>query len=398
MSHSPAQFIDRPDGLVELCSHLRKVGKFGFDTEFVTEDTYTPQLCLVQVATQERMAVVDAMVVRDLKNFWRLVADPRIQVVAHAAEAEIGFCRRAISRPPAALFDVQIAAGLAGHGYPLSYGVIVRRVLGQTVGGTETRTEWRQRPLSDEQIAYALEDVAHLLGLHEKLSGALMRARREAWAEEEFRHKVSLSESSNQQAWMRVSRVTSLGPRQLAVLRELVAWREREARRRNRPIRSLATDDILRELARRQPTDRRQLLLLRGMKRRRLEQAAGELLDAVRRGLAVPEDQCPTLPRKPEDSQRVRLLTGLLHTAVALVCVREQLFPAMVASTAELTVLVRSYLNTGRFPPESRIASGWRGQLFGQLFTDLLEGKLCLRVDNLASDMPLTLEARAASR
>jgi ribonuclease D len=265
-------------------------------------------------------------------------------------------------------------------------------VIGQHVHGSETRTEWRRRPLTEKQVHYAIEDVRHLLALRDKLCDELREAGRLGWAEEEFRAQVAARAANGGETWRRVSGVTSLGRRQLAVLRELVQWREQEARRRDRPVRSVASDDVLVELAKRQPTDLRDLVMFRGMNRRNLRRVAGEMLEAVKRGVAVPDDECPTLPRRPDDSERVRVLTGVLSTALAALCNREKLPPAMVATTGDLSALVRAYGSDGAIPPDSPLANGWRHDLCGRLLLELLEGKLCLRIVDARSAVPLAVE------
>ncbi len=384
--------ITDQESLNDLCRHLSSCDRFAFDTEFVTEDTFTPVLCLVQVATAERLAVIDPLEVHDLREFWSIVAAPTGQVIAHAADAEIKFCRQELGRLPAPLFDVQIAAGLAGFGYPLSYKNLVRRVIDQDVRGTETRTEWRRRPLTEKQMHYALEDVRYLLAVHDKLRSELDRLGRLSWAADEFRDQVAPSHATAPEAFRRVSGVTSLGRRQLAVLRELAAWREAEARRRNRPVRSVAADDVLMDLARRQPSDLRDLVMFRGMNRRNLRRVADELLAAVRQGLAVSDADCPAQLPRPDDSDRVRLLVGILQTALAVLCARENVPPAMVATTGDLATLVRGYTAAAQLPADSPLASGWRHQFCGRLLVELLDGKLCLSVSDLRAEIPISVE------
>jgi ribonuclease D len=391
MPSRPQETVETPDQLAVFCSHLRAAERFAFDTEFVTEDTFTPVLCIVQVASADRLAIIDALAVGDLAPFWSIVADPPGQVVAHAADAEIRFCQQCTERDAAAIFDVQIAAGLAGYGYPLSYSMLVKRVLGKEVRGGETRTEWRRRPLTPKQLQYALEDVRYLLAVHQKLVDDLRGLGRLSWAEAEFRARVVPPERAGE-PWLRVSGMTSLNRRQLAVLRELARWRDDEAKRRDRPVRSIAADDLIRELAKRQPSDLRDMVMFRGMNRRKLMRVAPELIAAIQRGMAVPDAECPSPPRKPDDSDRVRMLTGVLSTAVACVAARERVPAAMLASSGELASLVRGYLARGAIPDDSPLAHGWRNELCGRLLVDLLCGKLCLRAADLSADMPLVIE------
>ena len=160
---TPEAIITTPAQLKGLVDHLRAIGRFAFDTEFVSEETFEPVLCLIQVATRERLAVIDPLAVRDVSPFWDVVLDPSIEVVMHAAGEDLRICLLRTRALPRRVFDVQMAAGLAGLTYPLSLVNLVGQVLGISLAGSETRTDWRHRPLSAAQLNYALDDVRYLL-------------------------------------------------------------------------------------------------------------------------------------------------------------------------------------------------------------------------------------------
>src|SRR3954452_628684 len=178
--------IATPSGLAGLVDHLRASGRFAFDTEFVSEETFEPVLCLIQVATRDRLAVVDPLAIRDLSPFCEVVNDPAVEVVMHAASEDLRICRFQTGVVPRRVYDVQIAAGLVGFGYPLSLVNLIGQALRGSVAGSETRTDWRRRPLSPAQLRYALDDVRYLLELADLLGAELRRLGREAWADEEF--------------------------------------------------------------------------------------------------------------------------------------------------------------------------------------------------------------------
>ena len=163
--------------LDRLVAHLRTCGRFAFDTEFVSEDTFEPVLCLIQVATRAETVVIDPLQVHDLSAFWDVVTDPSVQVVMHAAGEDLRICLLRAGKLPLGVFDVQLAAGFIGYSYPLSLVNLVGQVLGISLAGSETRTDWRRRPLSAAQIQYALDDVRHLLDLADHISGRLEAAR-----------------------------------------------------------------------------------------------------------------------------------------------------------------------------------------------------------------------------
>ena len=145
--------------LLSFCQDISRADRIAFDTEFVSEDTYRPQLCLVQVAAAGKLAVIDPLSARDLRPFWELLVDPKRETIVHAGREELLFCIAAVGAPPARLFDLQIAAGLVGYEYPAGYGSLMSKLLGVRPQKGETRTDWRRRPLSSQQLDYALDDV-----------------------------------------------------------------------------------------------------------------------------------------------------------------------------------------------------------------------------------------------
>ena len=219
--------------LNDLVDHIRAAGRFGFDTEFVSEDTFEPVLCLVQVATRDRLALIDPLAVRDLDPFWDVVCDPAIEVAMHAAGEDLRICLIKTGRLPRRVFDVQMAAGLVGYSYPLSLVNLVGQVLGVRLGGGETRTDWRRRPLSSAQVDYALDDVRYLLDMADFFAASLKELGRAAWAEEEFEEFVaSVARRADEERWRRLPGLNQLGRRGMEMARQLSLWREDEARGR----------------------------------------------------------------------------------------------------------------------------------------------------------------------
>ena len=186
MKSLPEYIVTDPVGLRTCCDDVAASPHVGFDTEFVGEDTYVPHLCLIQVATANALYVLDPFDCGPLDEFWQLIADPSRLVVVHAGREEVRICQGAIGRPPANLFDLQIAAGLVGLGYPLGYGPLVGSVLKKRLSKGETLTDWRRRPLSQEQIRYAFDDVRDLLALWKRIDEKLTALGRSGWAKEEF--------------------------------------------------------------------------------------------------------------------------------------------------------------------------------------------------------------------
>src|SRR5437773_253357 len=173
MPDLPEQIVTRPEDVADCCSYLASCPEFGFDTEFVGEDTYYPRLCLIQVATPERLILIDPVTAGPLDAFWKLIVDPAHRVIVHAGREEVRLCRLWTGSTPGNLFDLQIAAGLVGWTYPMGHASLVSQLLGVQLAKAETLTEWRDRPLTRQQIRYAFDDVRYLLPLWQRLAGRL---------------------------------------------------------------------------------------------------------------------------------------------------------------------------------------------------------------------------------
>ncbi len=299
--------------LQELVDHIRAAGRFAFDTEFVSEDTFEPVLCLIQVATATRLAVVDPLRIDDLAPFWEVVNDPSIEVVMHAAGEDLRICRFQTGKVPKRVFDVQIAAGLVGYSYPLSLGNLVHQTLKVSVQGGETRTDWRRRPLSDAQLRYALDDVRYLLELADFLTDRLARLNRVAWADTEFATFLhAIDHRSEEERWRRLPGLHLLNRRGLEVARRLFDWRIADARRSNRPLRSILKDDLLVAVARRQPANRKDLEALRDFNRHALLSRVQEILDVLLDARNTPEDQLPEPASRHDDRPGLAMVVSLL--------------------------------------------------------------------------------------
>jgi ribonuclease D len=379
--------------LDELLRHLEASGRFAFDTEFVSEETFEPVLCLIQVATRERLAVIDPLQIRDLSGFWELVQKPSLEVVMHAAGEDLRICLLRTGTLPERVFDVQIAAGLAGLSYPLSLSNLVWQVLGLTLSGSETRTDWRRRPLTAAQLEYALDDVRYLLDLADRLTVRLDERGRRDWAEVECAESIrSIARRGAEERWRRLPGLHHLSRRGLEAARRLAAWREDEARTTNRPLRQLMRDDLLVAVAKRLPRNRRELEALRDFNRPALLNRAQNILTILDEARSVPEDRLPESPPRWEEPPGLSTVTNLLSAALAQCCVQNEVNAALVASVADLKHLVRWHLEGRPDHHRPALLEGWRAQLCGQLLLDVLEGRLALRVADPGSEFPVALE------
>jgi ribonuclease D len=387
--------ITQPEELTDCCAHLAEVRQFGFDTEFVGEDTYHPRLCLVQVAAADRLYLIDPLTVGPLDAFWQLVVDPANLAVVHAGREEVRLCHLWSGQVPGNLFDLQIAAGLVGYTYPLSHAALVGQLLRVQLAKGETLTEWRKRPLTRSQIRYAFDDVRYLLPLWNQLNARLERMGRQDWAREEFRRLATNATNDEPVVakWRKLRGLGSLDRRRLAVVRELYTWREEVATRTNRPPRTIVRDDLMVEIARRNPTRERDLHVVRGLPRRDLE----AILQAVERARALPLDQLPEVAEREQDLAQVGLVSNVLMAVLGDLCARQRLASNLVASSNDVKLLIRNRVRGDPPPAESLLTQGWRAQHVLPHLEAILEGRRALRVADLTRETPFAFhEVRPA--
>ena len=391
-----------PEGLIEeqaefddLCVQIREAGIVAFDTEFVTEDTYRPELCLLQLATDQISVAVDPYRVERLDAWWELMADDQTTVVVHGGQAEIKFCLQLGGSRPRKLVDVQLAEGLQSTSYPLGYEALVQRVLGKHVSGKETRSDWRRRPLSARQIIYAREDVDFVLPVWDRQRQSLQQLKRLEWFDAESELFIDdVEKEYYRKGAERLSGLHKLRPRELAVASALAAWRDAEADRLNKPLRRMLRDDLIIELARRQPKTVGQLMETRDMNRSNYRKSAEALVACIQQAVAIPDDQLPRrekgdVSRKRDEEQA---LGQLLNMALSNRCAQANVSRQLIGTSADLRQLVRSHVFGETNGPLPRLASGWRAEVCGNLLTDLLDGKVSLRVSDPKSDHPLVFE------
>ena len=391
--------IERQAELDELCAECAAQGRFAFDTEFVMEDRYESEVCLIQVATTSRIAIVDPLSDIDLTPMWGLVSDPGVETVVHAGQEDLALCVQHTGLAPRNVFDVQVAAGLVGYDYPLSLQKLLQTVLQVRLHKSKTLTDWRRRPLAPEQIQYGAEDVGYLLAVREAFGRRLAQLGRLEWAQEEFRsfEDMSLYQRSVGDKLARVKGSGSLRGRQLAILRELLPWRDQLAQVRNRPARTVVKDHLLVEIAKLALSTHAEIRSLRGINLS--DRDVHALAHVVEKGLAIPEDQWPKRPPRavetPGEAAMAALITAVLHSY----CDRHSLAHSLVATKRSIHELVqhnrimnaeggrrktKSGIQHSQLPiPHSdkvQLLRGWRSEAVGGMLSEVLAGHHCVRV------------------
>jgi ribonuclease D len=384
--------------LRDFCELVASAPVVALDTEFVSEDSYEPDLCLIQLAAAGRLAIVDPLAVDDLSPLWELLTADGRETLVHAGREEFRFLLRHARKPPARWFDVQIAAGLVGMEYPASYSTLASKLLGKTIRKDETRTDWRRRPLSPRQLEYALLDVADLEAIRQVLHERLAALRRLHWLEEELAGwQQTLMQQQSEERWQRLAGIGGLSARSLAIVRELAIWRDAEAQHRNQPPRRILRDDLLIEIAKRQTADPKRIRALRGMERGDMQRHVPRIARCVERALALKESELPHLPRRKARPQ-LSLLGQFLSTALGSICRKAQVAPALAGTAQDVRDLVAWRLGVGQFDPGEvpLLARGWRAEVVGQVIDQLLRGELAIRISDPLHEEPLVFDRLSA--
>lgn len=379
--------------MLALCERLKSAKIIAFDTEFVSEDSFVPELCLIQIATEDEIVAIDTIAIKDSAPFWEVLGSGNHITIAHAAREELRFAMRYANKAPTNLFDTQIAGGLVGPDYPASYSSLVARILKNRVDKGETRTDWRKRPLTEGQINYALEDVRHLIPIYEKLTSKLEKTGRASWIGTEMESWMqSVMDAEDRPRWRRVSGIGGLSSRCMVIVKELWFWRQEEARRRDIPPRRVLRDDLIVEIAKRKSSDIEKIKAIRGIYRGIVKQCINEIAESVQRGLEAPIEKSSGKPKKAPP--QLSLLGQFLTPALTSICRKSGAAASLVGTATDVRDLIAYRLG---FPRDNdaelpSLATGWRAELVGHLIEELLSGSKSIRIENAKTEYPLAFD------
>lgn len=372
---SPAimNLISTTEALAGLCAGLAGERFITVDTEFMREETYWPDLCLIQIAGAETTGLVDPLAEGiDLSPFFALMNDDRVLKVFHAARQDIEIMVHRSGVVPHPVFDTQIAAMVCGFGDQVGYEALVRRLAKAQIDKSSRFTDWSRRPLTDKQLAYALSDVTHLRVVYEKLQQELDRTGREPWLKQEMDILTSPStyRLDPEDAWKRI-RVRLRSKKQLAVLISLAAWREQEAQNKNVPRNRVVKDDAIAEIAVQMPQSRDALGQLRALPRGVANSRIGEqILKTVKLGLDRDPKSLPSLDsRRDEQGETAQAAAEVLKLALKVVCEKEGLAPKLVASSSDIDAFAEN--DSADVP----FMQGWRREVFGRIALGIKQGQ-----------------------
>ncbi|MFM2045764.1 MAG: putative ribonuclease [Pseudomonadota bacterium] len=348
------------------------------DTEFMREKTYWPQLCLVQVGGPEEAAAIDPLAPGiDLAPLFALMADEGVLKVFHAARQDIEIFFHLTGRIPKPLFDTQVAAMVCGFGDQVGYETLITKLTTARIDKSSRFTDWAQRPLTERQLTYALSDVTHLRPAYEKIAKRLARTGRAGWLDEEM---AVLTDPATyrldpEDAWKRL-KVRADKPRFIAILKEVAAWREREAQRKDLPRNRVLRDEALVEIAAHAPTSIDDIARTRGLGAGMANGRYGtELLEAVQRALSIPEKDLPRPEKRVEPPQGLGPIVELLRVLLKMVGDDAEVASRLIANAADLEAIAAD--DHADVPA----LKGWRREVFGEAALKLKHGRLAMAVD-----------------
>ncbi|WP_188579196.1 ribonuclease D [Azorhizobium oxalatiphilum] len=370
--------ITTTEALAAACERLAKNDFVTVDTEFLRETTFWPKLCVVQVASPDEAIIIDALAEGlDLAPFFALMADEKVKKVFHAGRQDIEIVWHLAKIIPHPVFDTQVAAMVLGYGDSISYDQLVQRVTGHSLDKSSRFTDWSRRPLSQAQLTYAVADVTHLRDVYRKLMSDLETRGRVDWMGEEMNVLTSPAtyRQDPESAYERLkSRVRK--PRELAVLAEVAAWREREAQTRDLPRGRIIKDEVIGELAIQQPQTHEKLAELRSLPKGFERSRYGEaVLDAVKKGLARDPKTLPRIERDKPLPNGASATVELLKVLLRMTAEQNAVAAKVIATTDDLERIAVS--------DDAPVAalSGWRRELFGERALALKAGRLALAVE-----------------
>jgi ribonuclease D len=374
----PPQLVTTTEALDALCQRLRGETFVTVDTEFMRERTYWPELCLVQIAGAQEVAVIDAQADGlDLTALGDLFADQAVTKVFHAARQDIEIFVLRFNDVPRPMFDTQVAAMVAGFGDQVGYDALVSNLTGATIDKAHRFSDWSVRPLSAAQIAYAAADVTHLRDVYVRLSQRLQNENRLSWVAEELAilNNPATYRADPETAWERL-RPRTTNRRLLYCLKEVAAWREKEAQRVNIPRQRLIKDEALLEIAATAPANVDALTRVRGVTRGFAEGRSGAaLLDVLAAARRKPDTELPIQMQSRDSSRPSAALVSLLKVLLAAKSEQHHVAPRLVASSDDIDRLALEE------DPEIPSLHGWRREVFGNDALQLKQGRIALGVD-----------------
>ena len=364
------EVISTTQDLEAFVAKISSAKWLAIDTEFLREKTYYAKLCLIQIEADGHRACIDPLTIDDLSSFSALMHNPSITKVLHAAHQDIEILLQLSGKTPAPIFDTQTAASVLGIGDQMGYARLVENMLGVSLAKTQSRTDWSKRPLRDAQLEYAIDDVRYLAQIYPMMIEQLESQNRLSWLDKDFA-KATDPETYAMKAeerWKKVKGNQVLKRPQLAILRELAAWREQRAEKSGRPRKWILGDDILLDMARQQPSTSEAIKEIRGINPDRSQKHHDTWLALIKKGQDTPEAEWPELPRSKKPSPNQNALIDLLMLVIQIQAKQHNITAAVIATRKRVAEMILA--------GETTISDDWRGALVNDQIAAVISGEL----------------------
>lgn len=346
------------------------------DTEFLREKTYYARLCLIQVAIEGEVAIIDPFAIKDITLLNDALTSPDVVKIFHASSQDIEILYHETGVVPRPVFDTQVAAALLGKSQQASYSSLVSSYCSVNLPKKDSFTDWSQRPLKDSQIRYAADDVVYLPQIYYDMVEVLNEKNRLHWLDEAFEEISSPEkyEIKPEERYRKLRRVNQLNAQQMAAAREFAAWRELKAQKINVPRKWIVSDEQIVEACRREARTIDELFMVRGMRESLRAEDARQAVACIKKGLSCPKEQLPQVHEKPKNEHNVDIVIDLMNAVVHLRARENHIAPQTLAPQAELMKLARGH------DDECELLKGWRYKVIGKELKELLKGKFSLRI------------------
>ena len=387
-SGKDALYIDTQSEFESFVQSAQEADVLAIDTEFMREKTYYPRLCLLQMATDEQVVIVDPFQIEDLTILSGLLSDNRIMKVFHAGRQDIEIMLREVGFVPHPLFDTQIAATLMGHVQQIGLAALISSIMGIQLKKSDSFTDWARRPLSQSQINYAADDVRYLPQIYRTMSNQLAKTNRLHWLNSDFEALADESKYTTdpRERYIHLKRVSQLSRPQLSAARELAAWREQKAQNCDIPRKWVLTDEQVVEACRREARTIDELMMVRGISEKLSTKDARTVAAAIATGLDLPRNQMPTLVRSQRNEANVDAEVDALNVIVTMRARENNIALQTLASQKELVEVARGHRDV-------EVLKGWRREIVGNELIAFMEGKLQI----LCKDGKVVIESYMSS-
>jgi ribonuclease D len=369
-------YIDSNQKLAQFCSGLTTTDYCVIDTEFIRESTYYPELALIQIAAGDQLACIDPLAISEIAPLAELLVKDSLLKVFHSSSQDLEILYQKFGLLPTPVFDTQLAAAVLGYNHQISYADLVQQITGVTLEKKHTRANWMRRPLSQDELDYAMDDVRYLLAVYEALNEKLESTRRYSWMEKDLR---AMSDPSNYQVdmaqlWKRLKGVQKLKGERLQIASELVQWREQVAQRQNRPRRWIVKDEVIVDLARQKPADIEALSRIRDLSDKTVNRHGDKLLQIVTHAAGVDASQWPQHDRIKNLNQQQLALGDCLMALCRVIADQNQIALATLATRKDIDSLLLNQKS-------SRLTQSWRFSMAGEQLLEFIHGQSSISVD-----------------